>query len=61
LSSITVRSQFNENSPLPFGISTARGQSIERRIIDEAVIYLFTRAKSFGGEYTGWETPVVTQ
>jgi hypothetical protein len=52
---------FNESSPLPFRISIARTQSIEQRIIDETVIYLFRIAESFGGEYTGWETPVVTQ
>jgi uncharacterized protein (TIGR01619 family) len=56
-----VQSEFTENSPLPFGISIARIQSIERRIIDETVVYLFRLAESFGGEYTGWETPVVTQ
>jgi uncharacterized protein (TIGR01619 family) len=56
-----VESEFNENSPLPFGISITRTQSIEQRIIDETVVYLFRLAESFGGEYTGWETPVVTQ
>jgi hypothetical protein len=56
-----VESEFSENSPLPYGISIARIQSIEQRIIDETVVYLFRLAESFGGEYTGWETPVVTQ
>jgi uncharacterized protein (TIGR01619 family) len=56
-----VESEFNGTTPLPFGISIARTQSIEQRIIDETVTYLFRLAKSFGGEYTGWETPVVTQ
>jgi uncharacterized protein (TIGR01619 family) len=56
-----VESEFDRDSPLQFGISIARTQSIEQRIIDETVIYLFRLAQSFGGEYTGWETPVVRQ
>lgn len=57
-----VESEFAADGPLPpFGICIARTQSIGQRIIDETVIYLFRLTESFGGEYTGWETPLVRQ
>ena len=45
----------------PFGISVARTQSVEQRLIDQTVIELLKLCCSFNGDYEGWETPVVTQ
>lgn len=45
----------------PFVIVVAKFQSIEKPLIDETSIQLLELATRFQGEYTGWETPVVTQ
>jgi uncharacterized protein (TIGR01619 family) len=45
----------------PFGISIARTQSIEQKLIDQTVIELLRLCHTFNGDYEGWETPVVTQ
>jgi uncharacterized protein (TIGR01619 family) len=44
-----------------FGIVVSRTQAIEERLIDETVVTLLRLARRFEGEYSGWETPVVTQ
>jgi uncharacterized protein (TIGR01619 family) len=45
----------------PFGLTVFRTQSIEQSQIDTTVIELLELADRFGGEYDGWETPVITQ
>jgi uncharacterized protein (TIGR01619 family) len=45
----------------PFGLTVFRTQSVEQRLIDATVIELLELAEKFGGEYDGWETPVITQ
>jgi uncharacterized protein (TIGR01619 family) len=45
----------------PFGLTVLRTQPVEQNLIDETVIELLRLAKRFGGEYDGWETPVISQ
>jgi uncharacterized protein (TIGR01619 family) len=44
-----------------FVISVTRKQAIDQNSIDKTVIELLNLSKEFGGDYDGWETPVVTQ
>ena len=44
-----------------FGLTVFRTQSIQQERIDETVIELLRLAKRFGGEYDGWETPIITK
>jgi len=45
----------------PFGISVSRTQPITEVDIDATVLDLLSLAQQFGGEYDGWETPIITQ
>lgn len=56
-----ITSESNSKRDLPFGINIARIQSIEQKVIDKTVIELLQLSGRFGGEYDGWETPIVTQ
>jgi uncharacterized protein (TIGR01619 family) len=56
-----IVSESSSGRDLPFCIVVARVQSIEQRLIDETVLTLLRFVQRFEGEYTGWETPVVTQ
>jgi uncharacterized protein (TIGR01619 family) len=44
-----------------FAIVLSQTQSVQQAAIDETVINLLHLSQSFGGEYDGWETQVVTQ
>jgi uncharacterized protein (TIGR01619 family) len=56
-----IVSEITLEGDLPFEISVARTQSLERRSIDDTVIELLRLAQQFDGEYDGWETPVINQ
>ncbi len=56
-----IVSESTSKGDSPFGISVARTQAIEQRLIDETVVELLRLVQRFDGEYSGWETPVVTQ
>jgi uncharacterized protein (TIGR01619 family) len=47
-------------NPLPFGLTVFREQLLLAEAIDSAVIELFRLARTYRGDYDGWETQVVS-
>jgi len=56
-----IISKSQSKRDLPFEIVVARSQPVNQEIMDVTVVELFRLALQFGGEYDGWETPIITQ
>lgn len=54
-------SETTSERALPFAISVTRIQPIDPSSIDNTVLVLLDLCQRFGGEYDGWEAPVITQ
>jgi regulator of RNase E activity RraB len=46
---------------LPFAVTVAREQPLSQKEIDATTLQLLDLVGRFQGEYTGWETPVMTE
>jgi uncharacterized protein (TIGR01619 family) len=57
----TLATEKTSDGKHPFAISVIRTQPIDQGSIDSTVIELLNLSREFGGEYDGWETPLVTQ
>ena len=56
----TVENQSEDlTQEFPFGIQITRDQSVTPDKIDAAVLQLFRLAKKLGGNYDGWEAPII--
>jgi uncharacterized protein (TIGR01619 family) len=57
----TIADESKVESEPTFVIKVTRKQPIDQNSIDKTVIELLNLSRKFGGDYDGWETPVVTQ
>lgn len=60
-SDFNIDSEYMSEGQLPYCIVVPRTQSVEQSAIDSTVIELLQLAQEFGGEYDGWETPIIPQ
>ncbi len=57
---MTVESQSeHDDKALPFGVATAMNHAVAGMYIDDLTCGLLDIAEDLGGEYDGWESPVV--
>jgi uncharacterized protein (TIGR01619 family) len=56
-----VERRDDADGPRPFALSILREDTVDLESIDELSVGLFDLAREFGGEYDGWETPVVKE
>ncbi len=56
-----IDSETTSKSELPFAISVVCVQPIDQISIDTTVLELMNLCQNFGGDYDGWEAPVITQ
>jgi hypothetical protein len=56
-----IASETTSEAALPFAISVVRAQPIDQQSINNTALELLSLCRNTGGEYDGWEAPVITQ